>query len=62
MMGEDAVIIGHGAQEGRELALQRGDVEAGAEVPEQIGAIFGGRGAGQWQADQRIAGVDRAAA
>src|SRR3546814_10694410 len=60
MMGEDAVIIVDRAQKGRELALQRGDVEAGAQVPEQAGAKFLGRGAGNGEADQRIAALDRA--
>src|SRR3546814_14200448 len=60
MMGEDAVIIVDRAQKGRELALQRGDVEAGAQVPEQAGAKFLGRGAGTGEADKRIAALDRA--
>jgi hypothetical protein len=59
MVGEDAVIIVDRAQERRELALQRRDVEAGAKVPEQVSAIFGGRGSGDRQADQRIAAFDR---
>src|SRR5207253_402980 len=59
MMGEDGVVIRDGPQIGRELALQRRDVEARPQVPEQVRAIFGRGRAGQRQADEWIAALDR---
>ena len=56
---QQAVIIVDRAQIGRELALQCGDVEARAQVPEQVRAIFGRRCARDRQADDRVAAVDR---
>jgi len=49
MMGDHGVVVADRQQGRFELALQRGDVDRGAQVPGEAGLDLVGRGAGQAQ-------------
>jgi hypothetical protein len=58
MMGEDRVVIVDGTQIRRELALERGDIEPGAQVPQQRGALLGWGCPRDRNADESVAGIE----
>src|SRR3546814_18197972 len=54
LMAQKLVVIEHGAQKGRELALERGYVQPGEEIPDQRRATIVRRRARTREGDARI--------